>query len=70
MSNNCVLVRGGSPGLMVMGGGSYTEGRRFESQHHIFSHQYVVKILCWFEETKINEKEAGDGPFLKETTVF
>jgi len=55
---------------MVMGGGSYTEGRRFESQHHIFSHQYVVKILCWFEETKINEKEAGDGPFLKETTVF
>ena len=30
---------------MVMGGGSYTEGRRFESQHHIFSNQYVVKIV-------------------------
>ena len=51
---------------MVMGGGSCSKGREFESQHNIlnghFSHLFVVKIVM-FETTKINEKEAGDGPF-------
>ena len=54
---------------MVMGGDSCSEGRGFESQHHIpdghFSHLIVVKIVMLFEKTKINEKEAGDGPFKK-----
>ena len=44
------------------------EGRGFESQHHIldgyFSH-LLVKIVMIFEKTKINQKEAGDGHFLK-----
>ena len=38
---------GGSPGLLVMGGDSYREGRGFESQHHIldghYYHIFVVK---------------------------
>ena len=36
------LIEGGSLGLVVMGGDSCSEGREFESQHHIldghFSH--------------------------------
>ena len=45
---------GGSPGLVVMGGGSCTEGCEFESQHRIldgddiFSHCFVVKIVTMF----------------------
>ena len=50
-----------SPGLVVMGGDSCSEGFGFEFQHRIqdghFSHIFVT------EKTKINEKEAGDGPF-------
>ena len=42
---------GGSPGLVVMGGDLCSEGRDFESQHHIldghFSHLFVVKILMF-----------------------
>ena len=49
---------GGSPGQVVMGGDSWTGGRRFQSQHHIldvhFSHLFVVKIvMCvWKDENK------------------
>ena len=55
---------------MVMGGDSHSEGCRFESWHHIldghFSHIFVVKIcnVC-LKRLKINEKEAGVGPFKK-----
>ena len=35
----------------------------------IFSHLFVVKI-CVFERTKINEKEAGVGPFKKHRYDF
>ena len=53
---------------MVMGGDSHSEGRGFESRHRIlmdiFSHIFVV-IVCnvCLKRTKINEKEAGVGPF-------
>ena len=30
-----IHVKGGIPGLVVMGGDSCSEGREFESQHHI-----------------------------------
>ena len=55
---------------MVMGGDSCSKGRGFESRHHIldghFSHIFVVKIcnVC-LKRPKINEKEAGVGPFKK-----
>ena len=58
----------GSPGLVVMGGDSHSEGCGFESRLHIldghFSHIFVVKIcnVC-LKRPKINEKGAGVGPF-------
>ena len=62
------IFEGRSPGLVVMGGDSCSKGRGFESQRRIldghFSHLLVVKIVM-FEKTKINEKEAGEGPFKK-----
>ena len=63
------IVRGGSPGLVVMGGDSCSRGHGFESQHHIldglFSHFFVIKIemFVWKDENK--QKEARDGPLLK-----
>ena len=51
-----------------MGGDSRSEGHGFESRHRImdghFSHIFVVKIcnIC-LKRPKINEKEAGVGPF-------
>ena len=65
---------GGSPGLVVMGGGSRSKGRGFESRHHIldghFSHIFVVKIcnVC-LKRPKIIEKEARVGP-LKNTNYL
>ena len=61
---------GGSPGLVVIGRDSRSEGRGFESRQHIlnghFSHIFVVKIeMIFLKRLKINEKEAGIAPFLK-----
>ena len=60
----------GSPGLVVMGGDSRSKGRGFESRRlipdglDIFSHWFDVKIVLFvWKRLKINEKEAGDGPF-------
>ena len=43
---------GGIPGLVVMGRGSHSKGRGFESRHSIldghFSHIFVVKIVMMF----------------------
>ena len=61
---------GGSPGLVVMGGDSCSEGRGFESRYHIqdghFSHIFVLKVcnVC-LKRPKINKKEAGVGQFKK-----
>ena len=55
---------------MVMGGDLRFKGRGLESRHHIldgnFSHIFVLKIcnVC-SKRPKINEKEAGVGPFKK-----
>ena len=55
---------------MVMRGDSCSKGREFESQQHIldghfFTYLCVVKfVMCVFEMTEINEKEARVGPFL------
>ena len=44
--------KGGSPGLVVMGGDSCYEGGEFESQHRILdghlSHIFVVRIVMVF----------------------
>ena len=65
---------GGSPGLVVMGGDSRSEGHVIESLHCILdgylSHIFVVVIvmLVWKDENK--QKEAVDGPFLKKMYHF
>ena len=59
--------RGGSPGLVVMGGDSRSKGHEFESRYHILdghlSHIFVVKIcnVC-LKRPKINEKRGRGWP--------
>ena len=55
-----------------MGGDSNSEGHGFKSRrrildgHNIISQIFVVRIvICVDKKTKINEKEAEGGPFLK-----
>ena len=60
----------GSPGLVALGRGSHSEGRGFESQHRILDGHFFTYICCkncnvCLKRPKINEKEAGVGPFLK-----
>ena len=49
VSFKTILAKDGSPGLVVMGGDSCSEGHEFKSQHCIldglFSHLLVVKII-------------------------
>ena len=53
----------GSPDLVVMGGGSCSKGRGFESRHRILDgHLFVVKFVMMFVWK--DRKEAGVGPFL------
>ena len=47
---------------MVMGRDSRSKGRGFESLDGHFLHIFVVKIVG-LKKLKINEKEAGVGPF-------
>ena len=55
-----------------MEGESCSEGHGFESQQNLldghFSHWFVVNIVLLFvwKRPKLNEKEAGDGPFINE----
>ena len=62
-------VLGGSPGLVVMGRDSCSKGRGFESQHCILDGHFFTYICCkncdevCLKRPKINEKEAGVGPF-------
>ena len=59
------------PVLVVMVGDSCYKGRGFESRflildgHIIFSNIFVVRIVMFFEKTKIYEKKAEDGPFFQ-----
>ena len=59
---------GGSPGLVVMGRDSHSEGRGFESRHRILDGHFFTYICCkncnvCLKRPKINEKEAGVGQF-------
>ena len=62
---------GWSPGLVVMGGDSCSEGSNPNTVYwiDIFSHKIVVKVELIAEKTKINENEAGEGPFLKRSFI-
>ena len=55
---------------MVMGRDSRSEGRGFESRHRILDGHFFTYICCkncnvCLKRPKINEKEAGVGPFKK-----
>ena len=57
---------------MVMGRDSHSEGRGFESSHHILDGHYFTcckncNEVC-LKRPKINEKEARIGPFLRTLT--
>ena len=62
-------IMGGSPGLVVMGGDSRSEGRGFESRCHILDGHFFTLICCKIvlifvcKRPKINEKEAGLAHF-------
>ena len=61
-------MQGKSPGLVVMGDNSCSEGREFESWRHVLNGQFFTLICCkncivYLKRPKINEKEAGAGPF-------
>ena len=59
------FYKGGSPGLVVMGGNSHSKGHGFESQHRIldghFSHIFVVKNVMMFvlKRPIINKRGRG-----------
>ena len=56
------------PGVMVMGGDSCLRGFGFKSQLRILNGHFIALICCknyivCLKRLKINEKEAGVGPF-------
>ena len=60
---------------MVMGGDSRSKGRGFESRHRILDGHFFTYICCkncivCLKRLKINEKEAGVGPFFKKTFLL
>ena len=60
-----LLSRGGSPGVVVIGGDSCPEGCGFKSQHRItgwiFYSYICCKIKMFVGKDENKQKEAGDG---------
>ena len=56
---------------MVIGTDSHTKGHGFKSRHRVLDGHFFTYIFCkncndvCLTRPKINEKEAGVGPFLK-----
>ena len=66
--------RGGSPGLVVMGRDSRSEGRGFDSWYRILDGHFFTYICCkncivCLKRPKINEEEAVVGPFFLKTMM-
>ena len=64
-----------SPGLVVMGGDSCSEGRGFEYQrcilygHNIFSHIFVERIVMFVWKDENNLKRGRGWPIFKKKLV-
>ena len=76
-NNSTKNVRlGGSPGLVVKGGDSYSEGCEFNSWHQLLDGHFFTLIWCKFcvlfvwKRLKINEKETGDAPKIFEKRMY
>ena len=59
---------------MVMGGDSRSKGHEFKSRHCILDGHFYTYICCKFfnvclKRPKINEKEAGVGPFFLKKNI-
>ena len=61
------VVKGGSPGLVVMGVDSYSEGHGFNSSTVYWMDNSSHLFAAWKDE--IFEKEARDGPFFNYYTL-
>ena len=66
-------TKGGSPGLVVMGGDSCTEGHGFDSQHCVLDGHFSQMFGCKncnvdLKNMKLNKIEACDGQFLNKKT--
>ena len=60
-------VESGSPGLVVMGGDSRSEGSGFQSQHCI-QHGHLFKLICCKIFNVLSENDWNkqkDGPYKK-----
>ena len=59
---------GGSPGLVVMGGDTYSEGCGFKSRHCILDGHFFTYICCkncndvCLKRPKINDKRGQGSP--------
>ena len=69
-----ISCRGGSPGLVVLGGDSASKGRGFESLTHKqdghFSHLFVVKIVMFVWKDEKKWKEAGMAHLEKKSVTY
>ena len=67
---------GGSPGLVVMGRDSRSDGHGFKSQNRILDGHFVAYNCCkncndvCLNIPKINKKEAGVSPFFLKKYPF
>ena len=66
--NKRSFYKGGSPGLVVMGRDSRSEGRGFESRHRILDGHFFTCICCkncnvCLKRPKIKEKRLGLAHF-------
>ena len=62
------MIGGGSPGLVVMGGDSFSKGCGFKSRHHILDRNFCCKNcndVC-LKRPKINGKRGRGWPIEKD----
>ena len=69
------IFEGVSPGLIVIGRDSRSEGRGFESRHCILDRHFFAYICCknsivCLKRPKINKKRPGLAHFKKEVFVY
>ena len=56
---------------MVMGDDSCVKGHEFESRHRLLDgHLFTLICIVCLKRPKINEIEAGIGPFFKITSII
>ena len=68
---NSINCKGGSPGQVIMGGDSCSEGCGFKSLHHLLGEHFFTLICCkicndvCLKRPKINDNRGRGWPILK-----